>query len=236
MSPLRTLALAALLAFAGEATAAGRADAAAARVAPQLKQDLAAAGLAWGAPVFLRLFKLEAQLELWVEHADGWRQFRSWPICAFSGALGPKQKVGDRQAPEGFYGVTRARLNPWSSYHLSFDLGYPNAYDRAHGRTGSLLMVHGDCVSIGCYAMGDAAIEEIYTLVDAALSNGQREVPVHAFPFRFDRADVDQRLADPQWGPFWTELRAGWVAFESTRRPPHVQVRDKRYRVTAASP
>lgn len=218
----------------GDVLALGRAERAAERVRPALTRDLAARDLQFGAPVLLRLFKLERELELWVRGDDGrFALFRTWPICTFSGTLGPKQKVGDLQAPEGFYSVGRGQLNPASSYHLSFNLGYPNAFDRAHGRTGSLLMVHGNCVSIGCYAMGDAAIEEIYTLLDAALDQGQTAAQVHAFPFRFDREDIETRLADPQWGEFWRDLRSGWEVFERTRRAPDIQVRDKRYVVTA---
>lgn len=214
--------------------ALGRAERAAARVQPQLERDLAAQELQFGAPILIRLFKLERELELWVQDENArFVLFRSYPICTYSGALGPKQKQGDRQAPEGFYSVSRGQLNPASSYHLSFNLGYPNAFDRAHGRTGSLLMVHGNCVSIGCYAMGDAAIEEIYTLLDAALTQGQPAVQVHAFAFRFDRSDVDTRLADPQWGDFWRQLRAGWDAFALTHRAPQIRVQDKRYVVSA---
>ena len=223
-----------LFAFCGDALALGRAERAAERVRPALERDLAAQDLQFGAPILLRLFKLERELELWVRGDDArFVLFRTYPICTFSGALGPKQKVGDLQAPEGFYAVGRGQLNPASSYHLSFNLGYPNAFDRAHGRTGSLLMVHGNCVSIGCYAMGDAAIEEIYTLLDAALTNGQDAAQVHAFPFRFDRSDVETRLAEPEWGAFWRDLRSGWDAFEQTRRAPQIKVRDKRYVVTA---
>lgn len=234
---LRALVLAFCLFVLGatQAQAAGRADAAAARVEPRLRTELKAAGLTFGEPVFLRIFKQEAQLELWMRGADKrYALFRTYPICHFSGALGPKLKQGDGQAPEGFYTVRAGQLNPWSSYHLSFDLGYPNAYDRAHGRTGSLLMVHGDCVSVGCYAMGDDAIEEIYTLVAASLAKGQAAVPVHAMPFRFDRADVEARLADPAWGAFWRKLREGWDAFEARRVPPVVRVQGGDYHVETA--
>ena len=228
------LLLAVLAACSADTQAQGRAERAAERVRPALERDLAAVELEFGAPVLLRLFKLEKTLELWLRGADErFVLFRSYPICTFSGTLGPKQKVGDLQAPEGFYTVARGQLNPASSYHLSFNLGYPNAFDRAHGRTGSLLMVHGNCVSIGCYAMGDEAIEEIYTLLDAALANGQRSAQVHAFPFRFDRADVETHLADPTWGGFWRDLRNGWDTFEQTRRAPQVRVQDQRYVVTA---
>lgn len=218
----------------GVTQAEGRADAAAARVEPRLRQELAAAGLKFGAPVFLRIFKQDAQLELWVQRDARFELFRTYPICTFSGTLGPKQRVGDRQAPEGFYAIRKNQLNPWSSYHLSFDLGYPNAYDRAHGRTGSLLMVHGDCVSIGCYAMGDDNIEEIYTLLAAALANGQPAVDVHAFPFRFDRSDATARLQESEWRDFWLELKAGWDAFETRRVPPLIRVLRGTYAIEPA--
>jgi murein L,D-transpeptidase YafK len=218
------------------AIAADRAERAAGRVQPELEQALDQAGLKLGAPLLIRLFKLEAELEVWVDDGQRYRHFRSWPICAWSGALGPKLRQGDRQAPEGFYQVSPSQMNPASRYHLSFNLGYPNAYDRAHARSGDYLMVHGNCVSIGCYAMGDAAIERIYTLMSAAFAGGQREIPVHAFPFRFDRSDLATRLRDPEWGEFWSELRAGWDAFERDRRPPRVRVVDRHYRVDVAPP
>jgi murein L,D-transpeptidase YafK len=206
---------------------ADRATAAARRVQPQLEADLATAGLRFGAPLLIRIFMSEAQLEVWVDDGTRHRLFRTYPICSYSGALGPKVRMGDRQAPEGFYSVGRGQLNPASSYHLSFDLGYPNAYDRAHRRTGDFLMVHGHCVSIGCYAMGDAQIEEIYTLVDAALRGGQARVEVHAFPFRFDRSA--QTWDGHPWAAFWKELAPAYAAFEQTRRPPTIRVVDGHY-------
>jgi murein L,D-transpeptidase YafK len=224
-----------LLSAVGIAAATGaRAQAAANRVTPTLRRDFAAAGVAWGAPVFVRTFKLERTLELWVARDGRFQLFRSYPICSYSGELGPKLQQGDRQAPEGYYRVRRAQMNPASQFHLSFDLGYPNAYDRAHRRTGDYLMVHGSCVSIGCYAMGDAAIEEIYTLMEAAFAGGQTAVEVHALPFRFDRDDLEARLADARWGGFWRELRAGWDAFARDRVPPRIEVVDGRYVIAAA--
>jgi murein L,D-transpeptidase YafK len=206
-----------------------RATAVAARVRPALERDLAAAKLRFGAPVFVRIFKAEHELELWLARDDGtFALFRTWPICRWSGDLGPKLRQGDGQAPEGFYRVAARQLNPYSRYHLAFDLGYPNAYDRAHARTGDFLMVHGSCVSVGCYAMGDTAIEEIYTLVAAALARGQSAFDVHAFPFRFEGAD-DARFGHARWGAFWRELSAGWFAFERTRMPPRVDVVARRY-------
>jgi len=198
------------------------------RMLPLLEE----AGLKVGNPIFIRLFKQNAELEIWML-ADGestYRKFRTWPICTFSGELGPKTKEGDGQAPEGFYEVGKDQLNPFSSYHLSFNLGYPNAYERAQGWTGSYLMVHGDCVSIGCYAMTDDGIEEIYALVAAALANGQARVPVHAFPFRFDGPLV-AAMDRSRHRAFWSDLKAGFDAFEKSKLPPPVRVIDGRYRV-----
>lgn len=208
-----------------------RAAAAAARVRPALDRDLAAASLAFGAPVFIRLFKAERELEVWVDDGRRYRLFRTYPICTWSGKLGPKLRQGDGQSPEGFYRVGRGQLNPHSQYHLSFNLGYPNAYDRAHRRSGDFLMVHGSCVSIGCYAMGDAGIEEIYTLLDAALANGQREAQVHAFPFRFERRSEASWSGDA-WAGFWRNLREGDRAFLATGRPPRISVAERRYVVS----
>jgi murein L,D-transpeptidase YafK len=216
------------------AAAQDRVAVAAARVRPILEAQLAARQLRYGDPIFIRIFKHERRLELWVRQADGeFVLFRNYGICTYSGALGPKVRQGDLQAPEGFYRVRLGQLNPASAYHLSFNLGYPNAYDRAWGRTGDFLMVHGSCVSIGCYAMGDDNIEEIYTLVEAALRGGQREVPVHIFPFDFSAPpQADWRSSQP-WGEFWGNLQEGFDAFAQSKRPPTITVSGRRYVVAA---
>jgi murein L,D-transpeptidase YafK len=224
----RVVLLALVLLLAPGVARADRAADADGRVRPALEADLAKQGLRFGAPVLLRIFKHEHELELWVGDGTRFRKFRTYPICTFSGELGPKLRVGDGQAPEGFYSVGRGQLNPYSSYHLSFDLGYPNAYDRAHGRTGSLLMVHGNCVSIGCYAMGDAQIEQIYSLVAAALAGGQRRIDVHAFPFRFDAPPRPDWRAQP-WGAFWAELEPAYTTFNRTGLAPAIRVVDGHY-------
>jgi murein L,D-transpeptidase YafK len=213
-----------------EIPASARSEAARGRVEPALRRDLQALGADWGAPVHLRIYKQEAELDLHVEVDGRYRLFRRYPICTYSGRLGPKLAEGDRQAPEGFYEVRPRQLNPASQYHLSFDLGYPNAYDRALGRTGSYLMVHGRCVSIGCFAMGDPAIEEIWHLVAAALAHEQAAVPVQASPFRFT-AGWEARHADSPWLDFWRQLAAGEAAFERTGRPPRVRVANGRYEI-----
>ncbi len=195
---------------------------------------LAAAGVRRGDPVFIRVFKAERVMEVWTGRDGRFALFDVYPVCAVSGALGPKLAEGDGQAPEGFYEVGKRQLNPNSAYHLAFNLGFPNAYDRAQGRTGSFLMVHGACASIGCYAMTDQGIEEIYALVEAALSAGQRSVPVHAFPFRLTAANF--AAADSHdWLAFWRdELKPGFDAFERDRVPPRMAVCAGRYAVLEA--
>jgi murein L,D-transpeptidase YafK len=199
------------------------------RARPALERDLAAAGLRLGAGLFLRIFKETSELEVWLQGRDArFQRFRTYPVCSFSGELGPKLQEGDGQAPEGFYWVGPRQMNPHSRFHLSFDLGYPNAYDRAHGRTGSALMVHGSCVSVGCYAMTDPGIEEIYALADAALRGGQPFFRVHVFPFPLTDEELQQRASSP-WLDFWRNLQEGYTWFERERRPPDVKVEGGRY-------
>jgi len=202
-----------------------------ARVRPGLEKRFAARGLVFGAPVHIRIFKESKELELWVESGAVFRLFETYSICNFSGGLGPKLREGDGQSPEGFYRVSAAQLNPCSSFHLSFNLGYPNAYDRARGRTGSLLMVHGNCVSVGCYAMTDARIEEIYALAEASLRGDAPWFDVAIFPFRMN-AEGMNRHKDSKWHTEWQNLKAGYDHFETHRRPPKVGVRDGRYTFT----
>ena len=217
------------LASATDVPSTARSRAAVNRVQAGLASDLEDAGLRLGSPVFLRILKADEELEAWVQ-GDGGRfvLFRTWPICTFSGQLGPKTAQGDLQAPEGFYFVSPGRMNPASSFHLSFNLGYPNAYDRAHGRTGNYLMVHGSCASIGCYAMTDPVIEQIWTLMEKAFEGGQPFVRTHVFPFRMTDEKLAARADDP-WADFWGNLAEGWRAFEETKVPPNVRVEDKRY-------
>ena len=207
-----------------------RAEQALARVRPLLQPELTRLGLQWGNPVYLRAFKQSAEMELWMQPEPGlpFIRVRNYRVAAASGELGPKLAEGDGQTPEGFYEVTPGALNPRSNYHLSFNIGYPNAYDRAHRRTGSFIMVHGSRVSIGCFAMTNDSIEQIYSLVAAAFERGQTTVPIHCFPFRMPAERMAEVLDSP-WFDFWSELHGGYIAFESTRLPPVVQVRRKRY-------
>jgi murein L,D-transpeptidase YafK len=149
-------------------------------------------------PMLIRVFKKEAELEVWKRSASGrYVRLKTFPICRWSGQLGPKRKEGDRQTPEGFYAITASQMNPNSKHYLSFDTGFPNAYDRAHGATGSALMVHGTCSSAGCYAMTDAGIAEIYALVREAFRGGQKAVQLQAYPFRMTAENLVRHRLDP---------------------------------------
>lgn len=198
------------------------------RVTPFLEKSLREENLRLGAPIFIRIFKEERQLEVWLDDGGRFQLYRTYRICTYSGDLGPKLRQGDLQSPEGFYFVTPGRMNPYSRFHLSFNIGYPNAYDRHHGRTGSALMVHGNCVSIGCYAMTDPSIEEIYAVADAALRNGQPFFRVHIFPFRMTIEKMESHRVS-KWQDFWENLKEGYDFFERSGRPPNVGVRQGRY-------
>ena len=201
-----------------------------------LQDRLEAKGFHFGAPAFIRIFKKEEKLEVWLQKDNGeYGLFLDYPICIYSGELGPKTREGDKQSPEGFYAVGREAMNPNSNYHLSFNLGYPNAYDRAHGYSGSMLMVHGKCVSIGCYAMGDRQIEEIYSLVGAALQRGQPFVRVHAFPFRLTEANL-AAYSDHRWYDFWRMLKPGYDYFETYHQPPEIDVIGGQYALSERNP
>jgi len=179
-----------------------RSRAAISRVKPELEREFSRGAFKWGAPIFIRIFKNTKELEIWLKDRQNFRLFKTYDICTYGWrSLGPKIRQGDGRAPEGFYYVSPRQMNPLSEFHLSFDLGFPNAYDRANGRTGSALMVHDSCVSIGCYAMTDKGIEEIFTVADASLRNGQRFFRVHIFPFRMTDENMDKHK-DSEWYKF----------------------------------
>jgi murein L,D-transpeptidase YafK len=200
----------------------------------RLDERLSDQGLRLGAPAFIRIFKLESELELWLEKDGGFVRFATYPICLWSGRLGPKLASGDGQAPEGFYTVDKEQLNPNSRWHRAFNLGFPNAFDQAQGRTGSFLMIHGGCSSIGCYAMTNPVIDELWGVVTAALDGGEARVPVHVFPFRMSEANVAARKAE-RWSGFWSDLKSGYDAFEKDHIPPVVSVCRGRYVVESGT-
>lgn len=182
-----------------------------------------------GDPVFLRAVKEDSVLELWVkpDKAERYVLAKRYPIAAWSGKLGPKEKEGDKQTPEGFYEVEPSGLNPRSNYHLAFNIGYPNAYDRSLNRTGSFIMVHGRDVSIGCLAMTDPGIEEIYTMVEQALIHGQQRVPVQIYPFVPTPARLLKEKNSPH-AAFWADMARAWDWTERTHTPARVNAVDGR--------
>jgi len=199
------------------------------RVKPGLEKLFENKGLNYGSPIFIRIFKESMELEIWVKSENKFKLFKTYEICTYgSGTLGPKTIQGDGQAPEGFYFVTPQRLNPVSNFHLSFNLGYPNKYDRIHKRTGGALMVHGSCVSIGCYAMTNAGIEEIYAIADAAFRNGQSFFRVHIFPFKMNKSNMEKHKQS-KWIEFWNNLKEGYDFFEKNKIPPNVEVVNRKY-------
>ena len=187
-------------------------------------------------PILARIFKEESELEIWKQTRDGqFELLKTYPICRWSGDLGPKKKEGDRQAPEGFYTITPGQMNPNSNYFLAFNTGFPNAYDRAMGYTGSELMVHGDCSSRGCYAMTDEQIQEIYALARESFFGGQKSFQLQAYPFRMTAMNMAKHRNNPNFA-FWKMLKEGYDHFDATHQEPKVAVCDRRYVFDPASP
>jgi murein L,D-transpeptidase YafK len=187
-------------------------------------------------PILLRIFKEEAELEVWKQNADGqYALLKTYPICRWSGELGPKIKEGDRQAPEGFYQITPGQMNPNSNYYLAFDLGFPNTYDRANDRTGAFLMVHGDCSSRGCYAMTDEQIQEIYAMGRDSFLGGQKSFQVQAYPFRMTPLNMAKHRNSPNMA-FWRMIKEGNDHFLVSKAEPRVDVCEKHYVFDASAP
>ena len=198
-------------------------------VPPKLIADMTAKDMDLQSPMLVRIFKQEAELEVWKQDRSGrFALLKTYPICRWSGDLGPKVKEGDRQAPEGFYSISPAQMNPQSSFYLSFNTGYPNAFDKALGRTGSQLMVHGDCSSRGCYAMTDEQIAEIYSLGRESFFGGQRAFQLQAYPFKMTPVNMAKHRNNPNM-PFWKMIKQGWDHFEVTRQEPKVDFCEKKY-------
>lgn len=191
--------------------------------------DMQAKNMPRNSPIMIRIFKEEGKLEIWKAKADNrFDLIKSYDICAWSGKLGPKVKEGDRQAPEGFYSLTPAHLNPNSKYYLAINTGFPNRYDAANGRTGSNLMIHGACSSSGCYSMTDEQVLEIYAFARDAFRGGQTSVQLQAYPFRMTAENM-ARHRDNQNYDFWKMIKTGYDHFEVTKRPPEVNVCEKKY-------
>ncbi len=198
--------------------------------------EIASKNMDKDSPILARIFKEEAELEIWKKDRSGeYALLKTYPICRWSGDLGPKKREGDRQAPEGFYTITPGQMNPASNYYLAFNTGFPNTYDRAWGYTGSELMVHGDCSSRGCYAMTDEQIQEIYALARESFFGGQKAFQLEAFPFRMTALNMAKHRNNPNFA-FWKMLKEGYDHFEATKQEPKVAVCEKRYVFDPASP
>jgi murein L,D-transpeptidase YafK len=195
-----------------------------------------AKGVSPASPILIRAYKKEAEMEVWKQGKDGrYVLLKTFPICRWSGQLGPKTTLGDRQTPEGFYAIGPAQMNPNSSYYLSFDIGYPNAFDQARGGSGSYLMVHGTCSSAGCFAMTDKGIGEIYALAREAFAGGQPAFQFQSYPFRMTAENMAKYRLDANIG-FWRQLKEGADRFEATREELAVGVSAGRYVFGASNP
>jgi murein L,D-transpeptidase YafK len=217
--------------FAAEQNRYPRVRQARASAQPRLKALFRKAGLAYPArEILLRVCKLEGELELWARNGqvEPFTLVETYPVCAASGTVGPKRREGDLQVPEGFYHISG--FNPWSRFHLSLRVDYPNASDRLLGdprSPGGDIFIHGSCVTIGCIPLRDGPIEEVYLAAVDARHAGQARIPVHIFPCRLDRDWLRlERVAWRRRGllDFWLNLKEGYDVFEKTRQLPRISI------------
>jgi murein L,D-transpeptidase YafK len=199
-----------------------------------LANRLAARGLKLGDRLHLRVFKRSRELDVYLERDGRFVRYRTFPICNVSGTLGPKRFEGDLQAPEGFYSVRPERFHPGSDFHLAFNLGYPNAFDRALGRTGSNIMIHGGCASTGCFAISDYYMEQLWVLAEAAVRAGQRSIGVEIYPFRMTERNLSAH-AGMRWIEFWRSLKPAHDHFVRTGRPAAIRIGRDGYRLADRS-
>ena len=187
------------------------------------------------APMLIRAYKKEAELEIWKMRADGtYAHLKTYPMCRWSGQLGPKKREGDRQVPEGFYSITPGQMNPNSQFYLAFNVGYPNALDKAQGYTGGAIMVHGACASAGCFSMTDEQIAEIYAIARESFGGGQRAIQMQTMPFRMNAENLAKHRLDPNI-KFWREIKEGYDHFEVSKREPQVAFCGRRYVFNASA-
>ena len=197
-----------------------------------LKDEMSKTKLVLGSQVYIRIFKKSKELEVQIKKEGTFNLLKIYHICTYGeGTLGPKLLEGDEQAPEGFYSVGSSTLNPESAFHLSIGVGYPNEFDRTEHRTGNAIVMHGDCVSIGCFAMTDSSIEEIYTLVYMAFRNGQQCLRIDIFPFRMTDENM-KKFNGSEWMSFWLNLKQGYDLFEKNKTPPKFRVAQHKYDFT----
>jgi murein L,D-transpeptidase YafK len=205
-------------------------------LSPEMQSLLLQKNMPQDSPILVRIFKEESELEVWKQDTTGQFQLlKVYPICRWSGELGPKKTEGDRQAPEGFYSITPGLMNPDSNYYLAINIGFPNAFDKANNYSGAFLMVHGDCSSRGCYAMTDEQIGEIYSLARESFLGGQKEFQIQAYPFRLTPANLARHRNNPNM-PFWQMLKEGNDHFLVTHLEPKINVCDRHYVFDAQPP
>jgi len=197
---------------------------------PKLNAELKNGGFNKPLNIYIRIFKEEHVLEIWAKSGAKYRLFKSYEVCYFSGGLGTKTREGDGKSPEGFYSITASQLNPVSNYHLAINVGYPNQLEKLKGYTGNAIMIHGHCASIGCYAMTDPLIDEIFTLVYQSLQAGQASIALHIFPFRMDD-NLMKIHSSLSWYPFWQTMKPAYDYFETYQVPPTVLVVNKMYQI-----
>jgi murein L,D-transpeptidase YafK len=188
---------------------------------PKLQKYLLEKRFKHAHPLFIRIFKAESIFEIWIKDDHAFRLFKQYPVCFYSGGLGTKTNDGDGKSPEGFYTIKPDRLCPSSNYHLAINIGYPNKFEKSKGYTGNAIMIHGHCASVGCYAMTDPEIDEIYTMVYKAFESGQKSIDLHIFPFRMDAAHM-QLFKKSSCISFWQNIKKGYDIFEETHKPPLV--------------
>ena len=199
-----------------------------------LNDRLQQSGISLSAPMLIRVFKAESELEVWKARDGQYVLFATYPICHWSGTLGPKLREGDKQAPEGFYTVTRPQTRHVGRWPKSLYLNYPNELDQSMARTGDLILIHGGCTSVGCFAMTNPVMDEIHHLSVSSIEAGQEHIPIHVFPFRMTVMKMASQALSP-WAPFWSNLKEGYDAFERSKRPPVVGICDGRYNFQPAA-
>ncbi|MTD40911.1 L,D-transpeptidase family protein [Erwinia sp. CPCC 100877] len=188
-----------------------------------------------GSPVYIQIFKQERILELYVKNGEKYQLLNSYNICNYSGGLGPKRHTGDFKSPEGFYSVNRSQLKPDSRFYRAINIGFPNEFDRQNGYDGKYLMIHGACVSVGCYAMTDTGIDEIFQFVTGALLFGQPRVHISIYPFRMTDANMEHHRHS-YYADFWKQLKPGYDYFNKYHIPPVVSVNNGQYVVNEQPP
>lgn len=199
-------------------------------LSPEIQSKMTEMGLSKASPILIRAYKKESELEIWkADNSGEYKLLKTFPICRWSGQLGPKKAEGDRQVPEGFYAITPQMMNPNSSFYLSFNVGYPNNFDRQLGRNGSNIMVHGACSSRGCFSMTDKQIADIYALARESFAGGQKAIQMQSFPFRFTPENLAKYRADDNL-PFWKNLKEGADRFEVSKREVEVAACNGKYR------